>query len=257
MICTRCGGRYRRGGYHAHAQEDAHRSSLGRKPVALTGRNREIIKMGLDRSITMQQIADRFGLSRQRVQQILSGYLPGRREFSRKKKRMRTCAKCGVAYEFGTFSVHKMTAEHLASWKRTALLERNTRMVELYQQGHTCSEIVRILAEEGWSTYQPAVYRYLRRYGLEPNRGGGQYARFENGLSAMEQPYIVRAAELIASGMRPMEVIEHVPELKNKDGEPRYAAFSRIRDVYGLRNRENPRISPNFPENAPKPLTDV
>jgi len=232
--CPRCREQYPAGDYKRHKRTEDHRAGLAAGPMA--ARDAEIAAALADPAVTYQSVADRYGITRQRVHQIgvRAGVVTNdRRKNPNAAYLWRTCAKCGVTYRVREAKQHRQTEEHRTSFDKRANLPKIMRMVELYQEGWATQAIVEIMAEEGWgSVFQESVYRHLRRFGVEPNRGAGHYARYENGLRLAEQPWAKKVAELYASGVPPSEIVLQVPELAAY--RVPHNTITRIRAEFGI-----------------------
>jgi DNA-binding CsgD family transcriptional regulator len=122
--------------------------------------------------LTLQETGAQFGLSRQRVQQVLGehGYP------TRRPPQGIVCATCGQRYPRGDSKAHRATPEHRRMISRPGQTEkfpeRNQDIVRRYLAGERTQDIA-----ERYGIVQPSIYTIVRRHGVKPDRGGGQYAR--------------------------------------------------------------------------------
>ena len=204
--CSRCGGTFVWGSYAEHARTVEHRAHLNQQALKnrplprLRGnpnaeRNRQIADLLHDHpELTLQDLGDLLGITRERVRQIAKGYGGVRREQlgeitgqglyrdGRPRDVPLYCRRCENFYPRGTGVEHRASEIHrlgkLTNPLPTSKAERNQRWVELYLTGMTSTEIIAALKEEGWPSeglFPEAVYRMLPRYGIKPIHGVGHY----------------------------------------------------------------------------------
>lgn len=125
-------------------------------------------------AMTMQEIADFVGVSRQRVHQRI-------KRTGTWRPRTVTCPTCGEKYQYGQGGEHR--ADHPAPGRRgrpqtleESLIEEG--VVEDYLAGMPIDDIARkYRTTTGLPMTYVMVYRRLHRAGVELNRGGGRYIR--------------------------------------------------------------------------------
>lgn len=140
--------------------------------------------------LTLEQIGQELGMTRERVRQIGKRHGVMRSEQFKGFRRDGTqrgttiCRRCETWFATGDGTAHRLTDEHLEGMRRnpfpTEKRERNERAIELYLAGVKIADIPRLLMEEGWPSqglFQPMVYRLLARAGIPLNRNGGRYTR--------------------------------------------------------------------------------
>jgi len=135
--------------------------------LAKTDRNNEIIRRAREGQgeVSLQSIADDYGVSRARVQRIVGEANISIREMKRANKRpeKRECRICNVAYVKGTYAEHCKAAGHRRLTPSGEKVERNELAVRLHESGYNTSEIA-----EYFEIPQPVVTRILHRAGVFP-----------------------------------------------------------------------------------------
>ncbi len=142
-------------------------------PAAKTDRNSDIVRRVLEGkgSVSLQQIADEYGLTRARIQAIVGDAGISMRVMKRahKKPMMLVCGICSAKYLKGTYADHCEAAGHRRLTPPGEKVERNKRALVLFNEGYNTSEIA-----EHFGVPQPVISRLLARNGLS---GGGRRKR--------------------------------------------------------------------------------
>lgn len=121
--------------------------------------------------MSLEQVGLRFGVSRQRVQQILTQFGYPTRNL---RPALVICKMCGEAYPHGAYEAHRAAAGHKFMKPVTRMPQAQIdAVVADYLAGMRGQDI----ADKHGLGYQEHVYRVLKLAGIEPDRGGGRYVR--------------------------------------------------------------------------------
>lgn len=276
------------GEYARHSRDLVHRKSLKSRyyvfhqyPLntdkinATQARNEQIAALIRgDLSLTLQDVADVVGITRERVRQICQEHGVVRHEQLREvrhdgtRRGERDCSRCHAQFRIGAFSEHARSEHHrlgkLANPRREAKTERNQRLVELYVAGVKIEEILSIMIEEGFSPkglHYEMIYRLLPRYGYRANRGGGRYFRDADWRLQRRTTNADLACEEYVHTATPMREILDRHYHGNLSG---YSSLYRALNLRGITFRRNPgnsdrqraymlRKLAEKAENAPEP----
>lgn len=140
--------------------------ALTKSVLAKTDRNNEIIRRVMEGrgSVSLQDIASEYHLTRSRVQRIVGDAGISMRAMKRaQRKPVRViCGQCGLTYPKGTYAQHCDASGHRRLTPPGEKVERNRQVVDLYVSGgYNTSEIA-----EYFEVPQPVVTRILHRSGI-------------------------------------------------------------------------------------------
>lgn len=145
-------------------------------PAAQTDRNAEIIRRAIEGrgSVTLQSIAEDYGLTRARVQRIVGDAGISMRAMKRANKKpiKLECGICHAFYPKGSYAEHCDAVGHRRLTPPGEKVERNAEILALYAKKYNTSEIA-----EYFGIPQPVVSRVLHRNniraeGRRTRRGG-------------------------------------------------------------------------------------
>lgn len=153
------------------------------------------LQMGeMRQTMTLQQIATHFGVSRERIRQILT-----KQDLDRPpdKRGQTICRFCGAVVFGPNQAAHR--ADHTAIERQlmgsglTVEQEmRHEAITEMYLAGERIDDISRTFRVNGRPMCYSQIYRILRLRGIVPNRKAGSYPRTELVLQRLKESQRLR-----------------------------------------------------------------
>lgn len=125
--------------------------------------------------LSLRAVGRIFDVTGQRVQQIFQAEgLPTRGKGRPGRPRgPSVCKRCFEMYPYGQYSEHVRTPEHQAVPNPHRDLDRERAIVEDYLADRLTGEEIAVKH----NITQEEIYRFLKNWGVKPNRNGGEYTR--------------------------------------------------------------------------------